>query len=78
MRSYGLNDKELTVFGKLKRGEKRAFFANLTFPKEGGVHELMVIWVLDPYEKLETSSGVRAKIDARVEPSIRIGLYRVD
>ncbi len=73
-----LNYKELTVFGKLKQGKKKAFFANLTLPKEGGVHELMVIWALDPYKKLETSPGVRAKIDARVEPSIRIGLYRVD
>lgn len=72
-----LNDKELTTFGKLKKGEKRAFSANLTLPNEEGVHELMVIWVLDPYEKLETSPGVRTRIDARVEPSIRIGLYRV-
>lgn len=72
------DDKELTVFGKLKKGEKRSIPANLTIPKEGGIDELMVVWILDPYEKLETSPGVRAEIDARVEPSIRIGLYRVE
>lgn len=70
------DDKELTVFGKLKHGEKRAFLANFTIPKKGGINELMAIWILDPYEKLETSPGVLAEIDARVEPSIRIGLYR--
>ncbi len=73
-----LNDKEPTTFGKLKQGEKRAYPSNLALPKEEGVHELMVIWVLDPYVNLETSPGVRARIDARVEPSMRIGLYQVE
>ena len=68
------SDEKLTIFGKLRQGEKISYHANLTLPDEEGVHELMIVWILDPYEKMETSPGVRAKINTRVEPSIRIGL----
>ena len=71
---FNLNSDELTIFGKLRHGEKISYHANLTLPDEEGVHELMIVWILDPYEKMETSPGVRAKINTRVEPSIRIGL----
>jgi hypothetical protein len=69
-----VNGSNSVLFGKLDAGEKVSIPASITVPDDEGVHELMVVWFTDPYERLETSPGVRAHIRAGTEPSIRVGL----
>ncbi len=70
-----LEKNDFVYLGKLNNGEKVSIPASLIVPKEKGVHELIVVWILDPYADVEKSPGVRNKeIEKREEPSIRIGL----
>jgi hypothetical protein len=69
------NETELVYLGQLNNSEKGSIPASLIVPKEKGVHELIVVWISDPYENVEMSPGVRnTDLEGRAEPSIRIGL----
>lgn len=69
-----VNESNSVIFGKLEAGRKVSIPASIIVPDKKGVHELMVVWITDPNERLETSHGVRAHIRAGAEPSIRVGL----
>jgi hypothetical protein len=69
-----INGTDAIIFERLEAGEKVSIPASITLPYDKGAHELMVVWFTDPYERLETSPGVRAHVRAEAEPSIRIGL----
>lgn len=73
------NSSESVYFGYLNKKEKASIPASLITPDRTGVHELIVVWILDPYEKLEIYPGIRnRKLEGRVEPSIRIGLNVIE
>ncbi len=69
------NTSEYVYFGYLDKGKKGSIPGSTIIPDNTGIHELIVIWISDPYEKVEISPGIRNKnIEGRIEPSIRIGL----
>lgn len=70
------NMQEKVWFGYLPAGEKISVPASIVVPYEEGVHELMVIDIPVPYQRLETSPGVSAQFQqwTWTEPSIRVGL----
>lgn len=69
------NSQDYVYYGYLLNGDKASIPASLIVPNETGIHELIVVWVSDPYQNVEISRGVmNARIENRVEPSIRIGL----
>ncbi|MDQ1252240.1 MAG: hypothetical protein QG646_1358 [Euryarchaeota archaeon] len=69
------NTSDYVYFGRINKSEEGAIPASLIVPDKNGVHELIVVWVSDPYENLEISPGkLNTNLEGRVEPSIRIGL----
>lgn len=69
------NNSEYVYLGTLEDGDKGSISASLAVPNNTGVHELIVVWISDPYENLEILPGIRnTDLEGRVEPSIRIGL----
>lgn len=69
------DETEFVYLGQLNNSEKGSIPASLTVPEKKGVHELIVVWISDPYGNIETSLGVKnTNLEGRIEPSIRMGL----
>jgi hypothetical protein len=70
------NTKETVAFFDLRAGKKIAVPANVFVPNDEGVHELMILWIPQPYISLdEDSRSVKQYHQwATSEPSIRVGL----
>ncbi|MDD1685650.1 hypothetical protein [Methanoregula sp.] len=70
------NMKENVAFFDLGAGKKLAVPANVLIPQDEGVHELMLLWIPQPYISLdEDSRSVKQYHQwATSEPSIRVGL----
>jgi hypothetical protein len=69
------NSSDYVYYGYLSNGGKASIPASLIAPNATGVHELIAVWVSDPYNNLEISPGViNDRIEGRIEPSIRVGL----
>lgn len=70
------NMKENVAFFNLRPGKKLAVPANILIPQDGGVHELMVLWIPQPYISLDDDSRSVKQYHqwATSEPSIRVGL----
>ncbi len=71
-----MNTKENVAFFNLSAGEKIAVRANIFVPKEEGVHELLVLWIPQPYVSLDDDLRSEQLYHqwATSEPSIRVGL----
>lgn len=71
-----VDDSMNVLFCSLEAGEKVSIPASITVPDDEGVHELMVLWIPAPYQKLEDSNGVSRDLGQWPwsEPSIRVGL----
>jgi len=67
---------EKVWFGNLSVGEKISVPGSIVVPSEEGVHELMMVYIPVPYQRLETEPGVSTEFQQWLwtEPSIRIGL----
>ncbi|VVB91165.1 Uncharacterised protein [uncultured archaeon] len=73
------NTSEYVYFGYLDKGKKGSISASTIIPDNTGIHELIVIWISDPYKRVEISPGIRNKnIEGRIEPSIRVGLNVIE
>jgi hypothetical protein len=71
------NTGEDVAFFNLSAGKKLAIPANIVVPHDDGVHELMVLWIPQPYHSIdEDSRSIRQYHQwTTSEPSIRVGLY---
>ena len=71
-----VNGSDLVIFGEFEPGVKVAIPASLIVPEEKGVHELLVLWFPVPYNRLETSPGVRVRFKQWhwTKTSTRVGL----
>ena len=70
------NSKNMVAFFNLSTGEKMSIRMNIRVPPDAGTHELMVLWIPQPYRSIDEDSRSIQKYHqwATSEPSIRVGL----
>lgn len=74
-----LNDnKQWVTYISLPAGSRATMSGLFIAPKEPGVHEFMIVWANNPYQKLEEPAWGTERhltpVDTRVEPSIRVAV----
>lgn len=64
---------EYCIYGRLGIGEACAIESKIITPKEVGTHELVAVWISNPYENMDTVDH-NESLENYIEPSIRIGI----
>lgn len=68
------NESDYVYYGSIGSGERSSIPVNIKIPDSNGVHELIIILTINPYENIWTLNGTKNDVQLDSMPSARIGL----